>query len=261
MSDAFERYAVYWVPKRGDSLAGFGTSWTGWCSENGEPRQRGAFRDITFDIPTITRQIRRHGLHAVIKAPFSLGASRSRFSLEHFLDKLTEDSVAFPMPRLHLAVVDGSVVLVSQKSTRALVDLIARIDDAITPLEAASATNGFAEAPVIALGEKAEPLIQFPTAPAHRFRVLLTDQIGLEIAFEVLQQLEPVLKPILDEPRRMHDLALMGDPGGGRPLRVLQRYELHDGPRRNVSSALPCQGPDVLVPMDGGSFAKAEAAI
>jgi hypothetical protein len=89
----------------------------------------------------------------------------------------------------------------------------------------------------------------------------LTDQLGLEIAFEVLQQLEPVLKPILDEPRRMHDLALMGDPGGGRPLRVLQRYELHDGLRRNVSSALPCQGPDVLVPMDGGSFAKAEAAI
>jgi hypothetical protein len=261
MSDEFERYAVYWVPKRADSLGRFGISWTGWCAKNGEPRLRGAFRDITFDIPVITRRIRRHGLHAVIKAPFRLGAGRSRFSLEHFLDQEVEDSVAFPIPRLHLAVVDGSVVLVPQKNSPALRDLIAGIDNAITPLEAATATNGFAEAKVIALRGNADPLVQFPTAPAHRFQIPLTDQLGLEIAYEVLQQLEPLLKPILDEPRRMHDIALMGDPGGGRPLRVLQRYDLHDMPPRKASSAMPCLGPDVLVPMFGGSFTKAKAAI
>jgi hypothetical protein len=39
----------------------------------------------------------------------------------------------------------------------------------------------------------------------------------------------------------------MGDPGGGRPLRVLEFYELLDQPRRSMSGALPVQGPDILV--------------
>ena len=275
MSDEFERYAVYWVPKLADPLANFGASWTGWCAEQGEPRARGTFRDIAFDIPAITRQICRHGLHAVVKAPFHLGTGRSRFSLEHFLDQLVEDSVAFPLPRLHLAVVDGSVALVPSKSSTALDALIARIDDALVPLEAASAINCFAEAPANAPGADApgiatrtnansgiaDQLVQLPVALAHRFHIPLTDRLGLETAFEVLQQLQPLLEPILDEPRRMHDLALMGDPGGGRPLRVLQRYELCETPLHTASGAMPCHGPHVLVPMPGEAFANAEAAI
>jgi hypothetical protein len=62
-----------------------------------------------------------------------------------------------------------------------------------------------------------------------------------------MEALQPILEPMLDQPRRLHDVALIGDPGGSRPLRVLEFYELLDQPRRSMSGALPVQGPDILV--------------
>ena len=272
MSDEFERYAVYWVPKRSDALARFGVSWTGWCAEQGEPRARGEFRGVSINIPVVTRQIWRHGFHAVIKAPFHLGPGRSRFSVEHALWGLIEESVSFRLPRLRLAVVGGRVALVPRQNCSALDALVARIGDAMAPLDGAQA-NGFAEAPAPApdgvavgitggiAGEDIESLVQFPAVDAHRFHMPLTDQLALEMAFEVMEELRPLLTPMLDEPRRLHDVALMGDPGEGRPLRVLERYDLRDTPLRKASSALPCHGPHVLAPMLSNGMAKSDIAV
>ncbi len=66
---------------------------------------------------------------------------------------------------------------------------------------------------------------------------------------------------MLDEPRRLHDVALMGDPGEGRPLRVLQRYDLSDTPVRRGANPLPCHGPKVLAPKLGSPMAGTELAL
>ena len=269
MYDEFEKYALYWVPKRDDALARFGASWTGWCAEQGEPRARDTLRSFSFDIPAITRQLRGHGLHAVFKAPFRLGQGRSRFSLEHILAQVVENCVSFPLPRLRLAVVDGSVALVPDQNCTALGDLVARIGAAMAPLEVAGPTNGFAEAPAMTPAAaprgisacNSETVIQLPIVAARRFQMPLTDQLDAAMAFNVKEALEPVLEQILDQPRHLQDVALMGDPGEGRPLRVLQRYELRDTPLRQASSALPCQGPHVLVSMFSGPIAKTDIAI
>jgi hypothetical protein len=267
MSDEFEKYAVYWVPKRTNALARFGASWTGWCAEQGERRSRVAFGGLSVDIAAITKHSRRHGFHAVIKAPFRLGAGRSRFSLEHVLGLLVEDSVSFQLPRLRLAMVGGCVALVPSQGSPALGDLVSRVGEALAPLDAAVPANGFAEARTMALAPDrngvatADPVIKFPAAVAHRFHLPLTDPIGPELALEVMEKLQPVLEPILQEPRQLHDLALMGDPGEGRPLRVLLRYDLRDWPLRKTSGAMPCQGPHVLVANFNDPLARSEIAI
>jgi hypothetical protein len=267
MSDEFEKYAVYWVPKRTDPLARFGVCWTGWCAEQGEFRARSEFGSFSFDVAAITRRLRRHGLHAVIKAPFRLGTGRSRFTLEHVLGQLVDDSVSFQLPRLELAVVDGRVALVPRQNCPALSDMVASIGDAVAPLDAAGSANGFAESAVLSpalegiVVEDAEPLVQLPAADTHRFHMPLTDPLGIELAFKVMAELKPLLEPMLDDPRALDDIALMGDPGQGRPLRVLQRYDLSDTPRRQTSRAMPCQGPHVLVPMLDDRFAKSKIAI
>ena len=76
-----------------------------------------------------------------------------------------------------------------------------------------------------------------------------------------MEKLQPVLEPILREPRQLHDLALMGDPGEGRPLRVLQRYDLRDWPLRQASNAMPCYGPDVLMADFNDPLVRSEIAI
>jgi hypothetical protein len=266
MSDDFEKYAVYWVPKRADSLARFGASWTGWCADHGEHRARGAFGDFSVAVAAITQLSRRHGFHAVIKTPFRLGAGHSRFSLEHVLGTLVEESVSFQLPRLRLAMVGGCVALAPSQGSPEIANLIDRIGDALTPLCAAAPDDGFAEAQAVALTPASEhgrvdPVIKFPTADAHRFHMPLTDPLGPEIALEVMEKLQPVLEPILREPRQLHDLALMGDPGEGRPLRVLQRYDLRDWPLRQASNAMPCYGPDVLMADFNDPLVRFEIAI
>jgi hypothetical protein len=203
----------------------------------------------------------------VIKAPFSLGAERSQFSLEHVLELLVEASVSFQLPRLRLAVVDGRVALVPSQNSPSLGNLVARIGKALAPLDAATPVNGIAKAvplapaPVRDEATTVSPVIRFPTAVAHRFHMPLTDPLGPELAIEVMEKLQPVLAPMLNEPRQMRDVALMGDPGEGRPLRVLQRYELRDWPLRAASSAMPCQGPHMLVANFGDPLATSEIAI
>jgi len=270
MSDEFAKYAVYWVPKSPDALAQFGVAWTGWCAERGEHRARGEFFDIAVDIPAITRQVWRHGSHAVVKAPFRLRAGRSRFSVEHALERVIDRTVAFRLPHLRLAVIGGSVALVPDQSCSALDDLVAGVGEAMAPLDAAThdlaaPANGFAEAqapaPVGITGEDIDSLVQLPAADAHRFHMPLTDQLGLEIAFEVMAELQPLLEPMLGAARRLHDVALMGDPGGGRPLRVLQRYDLSATPLQRASSAMPCQGPHVLVPTLGDRMTETDIAV
>jgi uncharacterized protein DUF1045 len=249
----FEQYAAYWVPKRNDPLARFGASWTGWCAERGARRDQSALDGISIDIPKVTRQLWRHGFHAVIKAPFRLCAGRSRFSVEHVLGRLSEDSAAFELPRLQLAVVHGSVALVSFQSCSALGDLVTQVDKAVATLELAAP----AECDTLLRKSKpdsdasatADTVIPFPTSSAHRFQIPLTDRLNPKIAQETMEALRPLLEPMLDLPRRMNDVALMGDPGGGRPLRVLEFYELPDPHPQCKSSALPVQGPDILVPM------------
>ena len=269
MADEFDRYAVYWVPKRADPLARFGIAWTGWCAEQGEPRPRGVFANLSLDIPAITRKVARHGFHAVIRAPFRLGAGRSRFSLEHVLDTLAEVCVAQTLPPLRLAVVEGSVALVPDQPCAGLGDLVVQIDSAIGPLDAAerrsrvgSGSNGTrAKVNGDCGADVVDPVIQLPAAEFHRFHMPLTDPLSVEMAFRVKAELKPMLEPMMDLPRRLHHIALMGDPGGGRPLRVLQRYELRDEPARRATVALPCSGPHVLTPSFGDAMAPSEAVV
>ncbi|HUS97779.1 MAG TPA: DUF1045 domain-containing protein [Hyphomicrobiaceae bacterium] len=263
MSNDFDKYAVYWVPKRTDALARFGAAWTGWCAEHGEHRTHGTFSGISFDTTEMTRHTRRHGFHAVIKQPFHLGATHSFFALEHVLGLLVEESVSFQLPRLRLAVVDGCVALVPSQTSPALSELVTRIGDALGQLDAPA--NGFAEAAAsVPQGNGVgciDPVIKFPTAVAHRFHMPLTDPIGPALALEVMEKLQPVLEPILQQPRQLNDIALMGDPGEGRPLRVLQRYDLRDWLMRKTSGAMPCQGPHVLVSNSNDPLVNAEIAI
>jgi hypothetical protein len=265
MSGEFERYAVYWVPKSSDALAQFGVSWTGWCAEQGAHRPRGEFRGVAADIPAITRQVWRHGFHAVIKAPFRPQAGRGRFSVEHALGRVIDEIVAFRLPRLRLAVIGGSVAaLVPHRDCAALGALVARVGEAMTPLETA---NGFAEAlapaptPDGVVREDIDSLVQLPAADAHRFHMPLTDRLPLETAFQVMEKLQPLLEPMLDEPRRLNDVALMGDPGEGRPLRVLQRYALSDTAVLLGANPMPCHGPHVLAPMLNDPMTATDIAI
>jgi len=255
MFDEFERYAVYWVPKRPDSLARFGASWTGWCAERGEFRPRGAATGLAVDLAGEPQNIWRHGFHGVIRAPFRLRPGQSRFAIETAMESLAHECVGFPLPTLQLSVLDGQVALVPHETSVALAALLSRTSvafgrmaaEAIVPAPVATARSG--------------QIVQLPAATAHRFHAPLTDPLAVDAAFEVMERLRPALEPILGEPRQLDEIALMGDPGEGRPLRVLQSYELRQTPPRRATIALPCQGPQMLAPLFDQTMIERDVAI
>lgn len=245
MFDDFERYAVYWVPRRPDPLGPFGDSWTGWCAEYGEHRARSDFPNLR----TLTRRLCRHGLHGVIRAPFRPAPGRSRFAIEDALEEIAEETVAVRLPSLELAVVAGRVALVPSRHEDALAALVERVWEALTPLagpEAAGPPDGLAEAPPPATDDS---LLPFRAAPGHRFHLPLTDPLPLEQAHALKAALGSTVGHLLNAKRSVSMISLMGDPGGNRPLRTLENYALRDTPLRPGARVLPTHGPRVIAPM------------
>jgi hypothetical protein len=263
MSSDFEKYAVYWMPDTRDSLARFGCAWTGWCADEGHHGDRSRFGDLAVDIPAITRSTGRYGLLAPIKAPFRLAPGCSDFALQRTLRELSETAAGFPLPRLRLAVIDGRVALVPRRAEPAVGQLLDGICDGLARLDATAPERGFADA-----GPQEEftvsesgPVVQLPTAEQHRFNMPLTDRLELDVAFRVLRELQSHLAPIMEEPRVVHDVALVGDPGGGRKVRILQRFELRRASVRHVSDAMACSGPHMLAPHFGERVAASDIAV
>lgn len=258
MFDDFQRYAVYWVPRRPDPLGPFGDAWTGWCAEYGEHRPRSDFPDL----PAFTRHLCRHGLHGVIRAPFSLAPGRSLFAVEAALDEIAEETVALQLPRLELAVVEGRVALVPARGSDALATLVTRVSEAIAPLakpDRSSRCNGVADGPPPVVTD--DSVVPFRPGEAHRFHLPLTDPQPLEQAHALMAALAPIVEPLLGTARRLSMISLMGDPGGGRPLRALENYSLLDSPLRPGARALPSHGPQVLAPMPGKVRRKTDLAV
>lgn len=244
MNGAFERYAVYWMPVAGDSLARFGAHWTGWCAERGEFRPRFESASLGFDPGGITPQIRRHGFHGIIRAPFALRPGASIFALEQALETFAEESVRLQLPALRLGVVGGRVSLVPRDPSRAAAELISGVAQATARLTGGDAVPVSPKSS--GHGARSDRVVQLPAADLHRFHAPLTDPLPVGVAFDVAERLCPLLDPILAEPRLLDSIALVGDPGGDRPFRLLQRYELRLHPARRATRVLPCRGPHFL---------------
>lgn len=238
----FERYAVYWVPRRPDSLSRFGCAWMGWCPELAEHRERDA---IPAAMQPLTAKIWRHGFHGVVKAPFRPVVPAERWVIDRELQDLAESFEGFAMPRLQVELVDNRVVLAPACHSAALTELLARVEQALAPVADLVDLPRMRRA---AAADSSGHVVQHPAARS-RFRVPLTDRLAPGLAQDAAETLKPLLAPHLDQDRRLSDLALMGDPGDGRPLRVLTRYELRSSPPRQASAAaLPAHGPQVLAP-------------
>jgi hypothetical protein len=244
----YASYAIWWVPRPGTALARFGAEWTGWCADRGIVSATPALDAMARRRPGVPGSIGRFGLHATIKSPFRLMPGRSRWALEDALADLAERTEAIRLPPLELTVFDGHAVLALTRSDAA----VARLLDAV-----AAVVRGFHLPPRYA-AQGAQPGSRDWGAcsmPAlERFHLPLTDRLALGAAYELVAELEPSLAPLLSGPQLVADLALVGDPGGGRPWRLLQRHALAEevpDPEARVPTGMAWSGPSLLEPLAG----------
>lgn len=235
MIDTFARFAISWVPQPGSPLARFGASWTGWCLDAAERRARRSPARLPFAPEQVTGPIEYQGLQAVICAPFRFRTGRSVWLFERELAALTDDLEPFMLPRLSVAVVDGRIVLAPPATTPALARFVTTIRQRVAPFDAAA-------------DDRVAPVAPATDTPAAGPALVLplTRRLAPEEAEALARPLARELEPILAERQQIADFALLGDPGGGRALRVIERHSLAERSARIETSALSCTGPQLF---------------
>ncbi|MEM9138983.1 MAG: DUF1045 domain-containing protein [Pseudomonadota bacterium] len=211
-----------WVPCVEDAFYEFGVSWTGWCPISGE-RTDQYLRDKTEGFrPALTADIEDRGLYGNIRSPFRLATGRSRWALDKALDALARQTMAIRIPGFRVGVVAGRVGLGPSTMQPALFSLIDQTARAVRLPQAVPAP--------------AHPSVRTQAMSRHgdnqapeRFFVPLTGLMQPDQAERVSADLEASVAPLLERPVEITNLALMGDPGGGRPWRLVERYQLSNG--------------------------------
>jgi hypothetical protein len=247
-------YAIWWVPRPGTGLAQFGAEWTGWCADRGIVSAGASGGAATGGgrggRPVLRRPVLRRGLHASLSSPFRLAADRSAWALEDALADLAVRTEAVRLPPLELTVFDGRVALVLARPECAVARLVAAVGDTVRPF---ALPLPFA-APDGGAGPEGCGREGCAVPSLDRFHLPLTGRLDLGRCYEVVAELGAMLAPVLARRHRIADLALVGDPGGGRPWRLLQRHVLA-GETAHRDRAIPAgmswRGPSLLAPLAG----------
>lgn len=257
MQNDYEEFAVYWVPRAGSALAEFGAGWTRWCAERGMRSDLPEYRYMRRGRPEMPGETGLHGLHSPLKSAFRLGRGRSFWSLEHDLMTLAQSLPSVRLPLFEVNVFDGRVVLALSRPSRPVMRVIRHLEELVRPYEAVpnyvqyTGENGVAGVDLPGM----RAWTDCDGASVARFHIPLSDRMELSRAFEMVDTLTPQLSEALREPQFLMDLALMGNPGRGRPWRLIERYAFSDEPMRRetpVPHGMACNGPDLIAPLNTG---------
>lgn len=245
-----ERYAVWWVPHADSGLARFGAEWMGWCPDRGVSHARGRLGKFAKAHANLPPALRLGGLHAPFGSAFRLAENRSPWVLERAIADLAGRIQPIPLPRLRLEARDGRVMLATEHPQTPLAQLIDSVAETVRPFRMTSSLAAMAGAGMPAAAKPIAQTNPCQTERAARFAFALTGRSAA--TREIMAELGLILDPILAEPQILSDLALICDPGGNRPWRVLERFELQGGPEtglRPQPSGMDCFGPLVLTPL------------
>jgi len=232
MPGAYHRFAVCWHPPADTALAEFGRAWTGWCAERGEIAR--PWRGWPVEIRQGGPAYGLLGLTAMLRAPFALAVRRSHWALERLLDEIAVDARIVRLPRLGFDVTDGRLHLRTAAAAPDVDRLAGRIATGVRLMQSVPG-------PVRLAPRRPVPGGAGPASAPRRLTIPLTGRIGADRAQALQDDLAPVLEPVLAERHVLADLALMGDPGFGRPWRLLERYRLGAG-RGMPAGSLACYG-------------------
>jgi putative phosphonate metabolism protein len=220
------RFALYWAPDLTDPLHAAGSAWLGRDAETGAALRQPTLPGI--DLFEITRDARRYGLHATLKAPFRLATSWD--ALAEATAALAARIAPFDLPPLAVTDLDGFLALTEQSPCpplQALADqAVAELEPHRAPLTeadyAARRPDRLTAAQRGNLDRWGYPYV-FGT---FFFHVTLTRRLSAEEQALVRPAAEAALGPAARMPRRVSSVCLFSQAEPGGPFRIAERFPL-----------------------------------
>lgn len=222
---AFARYAVYWAPQADSALARFGARWFG--------TPAAAASDLGLDeaeVEAATAEPARYGFHGTLLAPFRLTRGVGREALGAHLERFAAARSPIVLTPLKLERIGSFLALVPvarESKIRSLhiqcLFAFERFRGPPTPKEQTRRVTG--------AGETTEKLLLAQWGYAHvlhlfRFHLTLTGRLSAAARARFAAALEGEVERLNAEPATLDSLCLFGDPGEGRPFRLIARYPL-----------------------------------
>lgn len=227
------RYAIYVCPDP-HSLAGrAGAEWLGRCPCSGARSQPAIPGVAPALLRTVTRAPRRHGFHAMLKAPFRLAPGATRAHLVQALSRLARLLEPFEGPQLEVGVLGGCLALVPVARDAHIEALAARC---VSELDLFRAPIDRTDVEMLE-GEPVSPRHQalldrwgYPfVMDAYRYHYKLTGHLASfeeELVERVTEAAHAHFTPLLRPLRRIDAVALFEERRPGDELRLAQRFLL-----------------------------------
>jgi putative phosphonate metabolism protein len=233
--EGYERYAVYYAPPAGSAMEAAGAAWFGWNPETGEEVDPPELPAPLLEArPELVRHARRYGFHATLKAPFRLADRFTPEELDAALARLAESTPPAEGPALTAVHAKGDEMgFVAMMTDGPAPEIDALAERCVTQLDLLRAPLTAAEMTRrrrAGLDTKEDANLRnwgYPyVLERFRFHMTLTVRVSRAEAEAIVPELDELFAPTLEWPFMIRELALFGDPGEGRPFRVLRRYPL-----------------------------------
>lgn len=221
----FERYAIYWAPKRDSTLAEFGDAWFG----RGEASARNIHGLDRALVERATQGPSRYGLHGTIKAPFRLRADCTP-------DDLSGELSAFCARRRR--VICGKLRLHRFTRYLALIPEVPRADlewlasgcvthfdrfrAPFTDEDRARRSGNLSPRELLLLEQFGYPHI----FDGFFFHITLAGPLDEHELERVRHAIAPAVEPFTRYAFEFEELCVFGDPGGGAPFNMVSRAPL-----------------------------------
>lgn len=223
------RYAICFTPAASAPLSHVAANWLGRNVFSGEMVEPLAIRGLGIhEIAFHTAMPRRYGFHGVLKAPFRLSADVTEAQLLRDLMRFCGTQTPFSIRRLEVARTGGFYSLVPSLPCEHVHYLASAIvqqfDHYRAPLSEAdierSDPDGLSAAQFANLHRWGCPYVM----DEFRFHMPLTGPVGHVDMPRIEYALRGVFDPVLTEPIKVSNVALLIEEGTGGPFRV---HSLH----------------------------------
>lgn len=225
------RYALYYAPAPDSELWHFGSRWLGYDASSGEPMTPTGVGNVDPQTQArVTEAPRRYGLHATLKAPFSLAAEHTEQTLDDGLRAFARERRGFTLPPLRLARLDGFLALRPERDCPPLTALADACVEQFEAFRAPLTAQEYARRRPERLTPRERELLHSWGYPfvfeAFRFHISLTGALAAGELDTLQTVLAPDIAALRLDSMPVDALCLFVQPAPRAPFRLMARYRL-----------------------------------
>jgi len=223
----WQRYAVFAVPE--GRFYETGSAWLGWDSVAGEPRAQPALPGLPLPASDLTKRPQKYGVHGTLKPPFRLAEGENMRALRDAIAEIAGAAEPVDIAGLGVSAMGRFLALVPARSEEAVSALSAQVVTGLEPFRAPLTAPEMEKRRADRLNPRAAALLAQYGYPyvldQFRFHLTLTGPVPKAARGAVAACLSSHFAPVLPQPYRIADLALMGQDRAGW-FHLLDRFPL-----------------------------------